>query len=176
MRARASTVDTRYQNTPLARIPLIHLGTPLTQDDPLYHPIDKLCQTEGRLIAELAQPWYGRLTPLKPNDVQAQNPRTATARIVAAIRWSTDNAWLDDDTVIHLLTAPERDQIQRKALSIALEAVEHYYREPGRMNGFSDHHPVRHLLKLLDRQPCPADGIEPRGPRITTERPVVFNP
>ena len=149
MRARAPTGDNRYQNTPLGRIPLIGLGTPLTQDDPLYHPIDKLCRTQGRLIAELGQPWYGRLSPLKHDDWHAHDPRTATARIVSAVRWSTDNAWLDDDTVIHLLTAPERDQIQRSVLSIALQAVEQYYREPGRLTGFGEQHPIRHLLHVL---------------------------
>ena len=134
--------------SPLVRIPWLHLGTRLDPAEPLYHAIDNLCRTQGVLIAELAQPWSGRLAPLDQEPERTRDDCGDRARIVAAVRWTTDTAWIDDETWIHLLSAAERDEILARSLGPLIEQIEIYYRGEARVATLARDNPVRKLLSL----------------------------
>ena len=134
--------------SPLVRVPWLHLGTRLDPQEPGFHAIDKLCRVNGLLIAELGQPWSGllvNLDALRTTEVEASGRKS---RIVAAVRWTTDTAWIDDETWIHLLTEPERDEIVARSLAPIVERIERYYRSPARTSTLERDNPVRDLLSL----------------------------
>lgn len=142
-----AAVQRRYDGgTPLVRIPWLHLGSRLDPDEPEYGAIDVLCRTRGVLVAELAQPWSGRLAELDALTPCSTDPAGSAAKITAAVRWTTDTAWIDDETWIHLLTEPERDEIVAASLGPVIERIERYYAEPGRAAGLAPDDPVRDLL------------------------------
>ena len=174
----AAGVQRRYDGgTPLVRIPWLHLGSRLDPDEPEYGAIDVLCRTRGVLVAELAQPWSGRLADLDALPTRSGDPAGRAARITAAVRWTTDTAWIDDETWIHLLTAPERDRIMVESLGPVIERIERYYAEPGRAIGLAADDPIRDLLA---RGRALAQGRGRRVPpsRLTAGewRPIVRRP
>lgn len=143
----ADGAQRRYDGgTPLVRIPWLHLGSRLDPEEPEYGAIDLICRTRGTFVAELGQPWSGRLADLDPGRGRADDPAGRAARITSAVRWTTDTAWIDDETWIHLLTGPERDEILRVSLGPVIERIERYYAAGGRSAALAPDNPLRDLL------------------------------
>ena len=137
-------------HTAVPNRPWAGTGTLLDPDDPAWHAIDRLCRLHGTLVAELGQSWSGRLTRLERWAAQGAQTECEASRISGAIRWSNDEAWLDDDTIIHLLTEPECRLIENDNLGGAIEAIERRYSTPLRRAALALDDPIRTLLRLLE--------------------------